>query len=929
MDYKDTLNLKQSPLPQKAKLPELEPKLLEKWDKMKIYEKIIQAHAGDPVYILHDGPPYANGSIHLGTAMNKIIKDMVVKSKAMSGHLAHYVPGWDCHGLPIEHKVMTELGAAAKDMPKSEIQKRCREYASKWIDTQRGEFKRLGVLGDWGNPYLTMRKEYEATIMDVFAKLVERGIVYRGQKPIHWCTSCRTALAEAEVEYGDHKSPSITVKFLLNGDPPPELSFVGNRKVYLVIWTTTPWTLPANNAIAMHPDFDYVAVEVDGGALIVAEGLLNLFLTDIGKVGAPILGKFKAKALEGRKAIHPLHGRESLVIFGDFVTLDAGVGLVHIAPGHGQDDFEAGQKYGLPVYSPVDDIGNFKADVAEFAGMNVFAANPAIIESLREKGALLDKRDLSHSYPHCWRCKKPVIFRSTPQWFVSMDNTGLRTTALKAIEGVKFIPPWGQIQITSMVRDRIDWCISRQRAWGVPIAAFYCECGSVTLDADVIRHVARIVEKEGIEGWFNNDESKLLPPGTKCAECGASKLKKEQDILDVWFDSGVSWAAVCEKRPELDYPVDLYLEGKDQHRGWFQSSLLTSVGARDKAPYRSVMTCGFVVDESNRPYSKSSGNYLPLEEMIKQYGAELIRLWVASSDFHEDVRMSGETMKRLSDAYRKIRNTARFMVGNLYDFDPANNSVSEKDFSELDMWIMARYRRLIAKIREAYAGFEFHRVFHGLLDFCTVDLSALYLDIVKDRLYIFAPDDKPRRATQTVMWEILIGVVKLMAPIITFTSDEIWDLVRRDGMADSVHVSTFPTDAPLKDDETLLERWENILAAKSAISKALEESRVNKLIGSSLEAKVLVSGDGALFDIVKNNLDLFCEICIVSRIEIGDGEGPGYVKIEEAEGLSVKVEKAAGKKCQRCWNYTTNVGAHGKHEEICDRCAAALEKIGA
>jgi len=562
MDYKNTLNLKPSPLPQKARLPELEPRLLSEWEKMDIYKMVIKAHSNDPVYILHDGPPYANGNIHLGTAMNKIIKDMVVKSGAMAGHAAHYVPGWDCHGLPIEHKVTTELGDAAKDLPKNEIQKRCRDYAAKWIDAQRNEFKRLGVFGDWEDPYLTMKYEYEATIMRVFAELVERGSVYRGAKPIHWCTSCLTALAEAEVEYADHTSPSITVKFKLDGDPPKEMDFIGNRDLYLTIWTTTPWTLPANKAIAMHRDFDYVAVDIDGDALVVAEGLLNYFLNDIDKVGAPVLGKFKAQVLEGRKAVHPLHGNKSMVILGDFVTLEAGTGLVHIAPGHGQEDFEIGQKYGLPVYAPVDEEGRFTGDVEEFAGMFVFDANRAIVDSLENKRALLDKREITHSYPHCWRCKNPVIFRSTPQWFVSMDKTGLRKKALEAIDTVEFIPPWGKKQIGDMVGERMDWCVSRQRAWGVPIAAFYCSCGNVMLDADVIRHVAGLVENEGIEAWFNHDEAELLPPGTKCPSCGATDLKKEQDILDVWFDSGVSWAAVCEKHPDLTYPADLYLEAR-------------------------------------------------------------------------------------------------------------------------------------------------------------------------------------------------------------------------------------------------------------------------------------------------------------------------------------------------------------------------------
>jgi len=928
MNYKDTLNLKPSPLPQKARLPELEPRMIEMWAEMEIYEKIVEAHENDPVYILHDGPPYANGNIHLGTAMNKIIKDLVVKSRAMAGHKAYYIPGWDCHGLPIEHKVTTELGDKARAMKKNEIQEKCRAYARKWIEVQREEFERLGVFGDWKNPYLTMNYDYEATIMEIFAELVERGCVYRGEKPIHWCASCRTALAEAEVEYYEHSSPSVMVKFKLDGKPPGELDFVGDRDLYPVIWTTTPWTLPANNAIAMHPDYDYVVVDAGGDALIVAEGLLDPFLSDTGKVGAPVLGRFRASSLEGMEAVHPLNGKKSRIILGDFVTLEAGTGLVHIAPGHGQEDYEVGLKYGLPVYAPVDENGRFTDDVADFAGMHVFEADPVIVQSLREKGALLDAREMAHSYPHCWRCKNPVIFRATSQWFVSMDKTGLRESALKAIEGVEFIPPWGRRQISGMVGDRADWCISRQRAWGVPIPAFYCECGQVVLQPDIIREAAKIVAKEGIEGYFKKDAEEILPEGAECPNCGKSELKKEEDILDVWFDSGVSWAAVCEKRPELTYPADLYLEGKDQHRGWFQSSLLTSVAARGEAPYRAVMTCGFVVDDVGRPYSKSSGNYVPLEELVKRHGAEIIRLWVASSDYREDVRMSRETMKRLSEAYRKIRNTARFMVGNLYDFDPRENKPDESSMHELDRWITARYRRLTARVTEAYERFEFHRVYHALLDFCTVDLSAVYLDVIKDRLYVSAPGDPGRRAAQAAMWEILLGLVKLMAPMITFTAEEIWQLVRSEDMPESVHMAGFPREMPLDSDAELLERWEKLMDVRYAVSKALEEARREKIIGSTQEAKVTLAGEGPLLKAAADHADLVREIAIVSQLDFSSGGGEGFIRPEDADGLLVKVEHASGKKCLRCWNWGEDVGAHGEHEEVCDRCADVLSRLG-
>jgi len=915
MDYKSTLNLRPSELSQKARLAQLEPRLLEKWRKMNIYAGIVAAHRGQPRYILHDGPPYANGSIHLGTAMNKIIKDMVVKSRAMMGFEASYVPGWDCHGLPIEHKVAGELGAEAEKLGKLEIRKRCRAYAMKWIDAQRGEFKRLGVFGDWDNPYLTMNYPYEAIILREFGNLVGRGSVYRGQKPIHWCSHCLTALAEAEVEYDDHTSPSITVKFALK-EAPSQLDFLKGRKNFLVIWTTTPWTLPANNAIAMHPSFDYVALDVDGEALIVAEGLKDSFLESIGKGESPVLGRFKAETLEGAKAVHPLHGRESLVILGDFVTLDTGTGLVHIAPGHGQEDYEVGLKYGLPVYAPVDDRGRFTSDVEYFAGTNVFEANPAINRKLKELGALLNEQKLTHSYPHCWRCKNPVIFRSTAQWFISMDKTGLRKKALEAIEGVTFIPPWGRQQITGMVQERPDWCVSRQRAWGVPIAAFYCKCGEVLLNQKVIEHVVGIFEKEGADAWYARTEAELLPPETKCPKCGGTEFRKEEDILDVWFDSGVSWAAVLIPNPDLKYPCDMYLEGKDQHRGWFQSSLLTSVGTRDIAPYKTVMTCGFVIDEHGRPYSKSSGNFVPLPEMIEKYGAEVIRMWVASSDYREDVRMSEQTMTRLSEAYRKIRNTARFMIANLYDFDPAKNSVPEDRMSELDRWAMARYRQLVGRIREAYESFEFHKAHFALVDFCSVDMSAIYMDVLKDRLYVSAPDDKARRSSQTVLWTALVGMLRLMAPVITFTADEIWELVRRGDMPESVHMTQFPNDLPRPEDAVLLERWEKLLEVRAALTKALEEARKSGLIGGSQEAKVVIhaKSDNTF---VRENAQLLKELAIVSALETRVSDSP----------LSVSIEKAPGAKCQRCWNWGEDVGVHDGNEQICDRCANVLKEL--
>ncbi|MBM4311476.1 MAG: isoleucine--tRNA ligase, partial [Deltaproteobacteria bacterium] len=687
MEYKDTINLPQTPFPMKASLPRKEPELLAHWEQTGLYEKIKASRAAAPKFILHDGPPYANGNIHIGTALNKLLKDFIIKSKTMAGFQAPYIPGWDCHGLPIELNVEKSLGRDKQSVSKSEIRRKCRVYAGEFVDIQRSEFKRLGVLGDWDKPYLTLTPGYSATIVREFGKFVASGDVYKRKKPIQWCASCGTALAEAEVEYQDESTPSVYVKFALTPESRAKLPEAARENASVVIWTTTPWTLPANLAICLHPDLDYVAVQTGAEVLILAEGLLESTMRICGIDRHAILARFRGSELERLICRHPLCERDSLVIVGEHVTLEAGTGCVHTAPGHGQEDYEAGLRYGLEIFAPVDDAGVFTAEAGEFAGQFVFKANTPIVERLRSVGALLGEQNISHSYPHCWRCKKPVIFRATEQWFISMETNGLRKRALEAIAATNWIPSWGIDRIRGMVENRPDWCLSRQRTWGVPIVAFYCtECGHLLLDQAVINHVADLFEKDGSDIWFERTPEELLPAGTRCPACSHAEFRPETDILDVWFDSGVSHAAVLERREELASPCDLYLEGSDQHRGWFQSSLLTSVGTRGRAPYRSVLTHGFVMDGKGQKMAKSRGNVIRPEEVIKQYGAEVLRLWVASENYQEDMRISDDILKRLSEAYRKIRNTCRFMLGTLADFDPARDRIAYADLEELDKW---------------------------------------------------------------------------------------------------------------------------------------------------------------------------------------------------------------------------------------------------
>jgi isoleucyl-tRNA synthetase len=926
MDYKTTLNLPKTDFPMKANLKDLEPRLIEKWQKENIYNRIQQQAEGRPTYILHDGPPYANGHIHIGHALNKTLKDIIVKFKTMEGFRSPYVPGWDCHGLPIEHQVLKNLGTKKEGMSQKKIRELCREYAKNFIGIQREEFKRLGVFGDWDNPYLTMDYAYEADIIRELGKFVGAGSVYKGKKPVYWCGFDETALAEAEVEYSDHESPSVFVRFELP-DAAKALPSLSGRKAAIVIWTTTPWTLVANLAIALHPEFDYVAVEYDDAVLILADSLLKQAMEKFGIKDYKVIEKFKGRKLEGLKARHPFLDRDSLVILGDHVTLEAGTGAVHTAPGHGQEDYEAGIRYGLDIYAPVDYKGRFTNEAGEFAGQQVFKANKGIIEILKSRGSLLAEEKIVHSYPHCWRCKNPVIFRATEQWFISMKKNDLLKKTLENIHKVSWVPVWGKDRILGMMENRPDWCISRQRSWGVPIIAFTCKaCKELLLDQMVINHAADIVEKEGTDAWFVRPTAELIPKGTTCEKCGSRDLSKEMDILDVWFDSGVSHAAVLKERKELSWPADMYLEGSDQHRGWFQSSLLTSVATTGRAPYQAVLTHGFTMDGSGKKMSKSAGNIVAPQEVIDKFGAEVLRLWVSSVDYRDDQRISQEILSHLAEAYRRIRNTGRYLLGNLADFDPSTDCIADSDLLEIDRWALHRLQKLIQRVRKAYDDYEFHIVFHSIHNFCAVDMSAFYLDILKDRLYTARATSVERRSGQTVMYAILSAMVRLMAPILSFTADEIWGYMNDEPNTKSVFLQTFPRDENKYIDDVLEARWDRIITVRSETAKVLEVLRRNKVIGHSLDAEVRIYADAELMDFLRGYSNDLAFIFIVSSVIItkeSDAPSDAYVS-EAVKGLKIAASPAKGAKCARCWMYSETVGKVNDHMEICSRCASNL-----
>ncbi|WHZ22854.1 MAG: Isoleucyl-tRNA synthetase [Nitrospira sp.] len=938
MDYKATLNLPKTDFPMKANLPQREPEMLTRWAQERLYERIQESRQGFPRYVLHDGPPYANGRIHIGHALNKILKDIIIKSKTMSGYQAPYVPGWDCHGLPIEHQVLKDLGDKKRNLDALAIRKLCKDYAEKYVAIQREEFQRLGVLGDWQQPYLTLNPAYEATIIREFGKFVEHGGVYKGLKPVLWCTQDQTALAEAEVEYADHTSPSIYVKFPVVTSPTalsatfPGIQFPsGIKLISVVIWTTTPWTLPANQAVCLHADIEYAFVQVGDELLIVAEQLLDSVAKACKLEGYRVVGVKKGReGFESLETQRPLTTGLSPILLGDFVTLEQGTGCVHIAPGHGMEDYilvlnhnaqaSSGEK--LEILAPVDNSGRFTDVVKVFAGQHVFKANPKIVEFLQANDRLLGQGSLNHSYPHCWRCKSPVIFRATEQWFVSMEINELRKEALAEIGRVCWIPAYGRDRINGMIENRPDWCLSRQRVWGTPIPGFTCvTCGKVLVHPRVIDHVADLIGQHGTDYWFANQAKALLPEGTSCGGCGGTEFEKERDILDVWFESGVSYAAVL--KPRQWWQADLYLEGSDQHRGWFHSALLAGVITDHCAPYKAVLTHGFVLDGAGRKMSKSAGNVVAPQDVIKQSGAEILRLWVSAQDYREDLRISQEILNHLIEAYRKIRNTCRFLLSNLYDFDPAQHRVPFERLPELDRWALMRLGDLIPRVRKGYDEFEFHSIFHALNNFCSVDLSAVYLDILKDRLYTFRKDSPERRASQTALFEIVVTLTKLMAPVLSFTADEIWRMlpesVRAEAKAESVHIATFPEADPRWADPKLAERWERLLEVRVAVQAALEVKRRDKVIGAPLEARVVIEATAERYAFLMRYQQDLSSFFIVSDVVLTRGD-----HLAESPGFAVTVDKAAGTKCERCWNYRPAVGTYPDHPTLCDRCVEAV-----
>jgi isoleucyl-tRNA synthetase len=1040
LELKKTVNLPKTGFAQKANLGQTEPARLKRWAEMGLYEMIRRSRAGRERFILHDGPPYANADIHLGTAMNKILKDIVVKSRTMLGYDSPYVPGYDCHGLPIEQHVeraLKEKGKNRADLPIASFRRICREHAANALKSQTRDFQRLGILGLWEDPYLTMSSHYEAETARQFGRFVERGYVYKGARPVYWCIHDQTALAEAEVEYREHTSPSVYVKFPLSEDSVEAEVFkrevLGDeddpRKIFFLIWTTTPWTLPANLGIAVNPQFEYAAIEGGAGEVyVVASELVTHVANKCGlghsedlTTGEPraangepnlatinwpskVIARFPGSRLDRLEARHAWLNRPSLLMLGDHVTLGgeadgeteldvkdardkkatgkAGTGLVHTAPGHGHDDFVIGKAYGLDIYCPVDNAGRFTQEVEHFAGRSVFEANPAIVEFARERGALLFSEDYAHRYPHCWRCKNPVIFRATPQWFISLDAAAvppapaaetdedgrpranyteneedapasLRAGALREIERVQWVPAWGADRMRNMQKGRPDWCVSRQRVWGVPIPVFYCSCGEPVADRQTIDHVAAVFERETTDAWYSREPKDLLPEGYKCAECGGTEFTKETDILDVWFDSGVSSVAVLEAYDGLRWPADVYLEGGDQFRGWFNSSLMVGLAAHDAAPYRAVVTHGWTLDAQGRAMHKSAGNAIAPEEFVKDSGADILRLWVTSSDYREDMRCSPEILSRVADSYRKIRNTARFALGNLDGFDPVADGVSLGEMHEIDRWALAELDRLVGRALEAYKAYDFHAVYRLIDAFCTVTLSARYFDITKDRLYTAAPKSAARRSAQTALNHIADALARLLAPVLSFTADEIWEnlpevklavgarkavkhrvdsgsAVDADSVVDegftireSVHVAEFPVVLSAEREAGLLERWARLFEVRDVVLRALEEARTAKLIGSSLEAHVRLEAKRPTFELLESYRGELRYLFIVSQVSLT------LLEEEAGEDIRVTVERALGSKCERCWNYSTLVGTFTRYPNACERCVEALAEIEA
>ena len=921
-NYNDTIHKMQTPFEMRAGLPKKEPKMLEAWEQNHVYEQMIKNNEGKPQYILHDGPPYANGNIHMGTALNKIIKDIIIRYKNMSGFQAPYVPGYDTHGLPIELKALSSLGDKKAGVSKLELRQICKEFATEHIGVMNEQFKRLGVQGDFENPYLTLRPEFEARQVEIFGEMAKKGYIYKGMKAVYWCPEDRTALAEAEIEYAEDECDSIYVRFKLTDDPNGVLAKhnIPLDKAWIVIWTTTTWTLPANVATCLNPNLEYAFVKIGDAYHIMARELVEstmkgCHIDEYEVLPETVLGS----ELELMQYQHPFLDRKGLVILGDHVTLEGGTGCVHTAPGHGVEDFEVCVNHypQVPVVVPVDDAGRLTAEAGEkFSGLKVWDANKVILEHIKESGHLMGVQHITHQYPHCWRCHHPIIFRATEQWFCSID--AFKEDVYKAIDSVHWQPAWGHDRMAGMVRDRSDWCISRQRVWGVPIPVFYCKkCGKYHITDASIKAVSDLFRKEGSDAWYKYDANDILPK-TEVCECGASDWEKDPDIMDVWFDSGSTWSAVCRERPELRWPVDMYMEGADQFRGWFQSSLLTSVATQGVAPYREVLCHGWVVDAQGKQMHKSAGNGMEPSEIIRDYGADIIRLWVASSDYTVDVRAGKEIFRQLSEAYRKMRNTARFMLGNISDFDPAKDMVDDDQLFEIDHWALEACNKLTATMRDAYEHYDFSRAYHALYNFCVIDMSNFYMDVIKDRLY--CADDHARRCAQTALYRILVDFTKLLAPILCFTSQEIWSYIPKlDGMKDYVVFEQMP-EAKAAADEAFEAKWDRIMAIRDDVKKVLEQARADKVIGSALEAGLTLYCSKEVYDFLNAiPMDELADLFIVSHVDLVEGEGgvKGLV-----EGLGVSAAHAAGNKCLRCWKYETTVGEDG----LCPRCAKVLKQ---
>ena len=915
VDYNSTMNLPKTDFPMRGNLPQKEPEMIKRWQDQKLYQKLMEKNEGLPLYVLHDGPPYANGDIHMGTALNKVLKDIIIKYKNMSGYKAPYIPGWDTHGLPIELKAMKKVGVENINSA-LDLRKVCKEFALHYVDVQRNEFIRLGSIGDYEHPYLTLQPKHEAEQIRIFGEMAKKDFIYKGLKPVYWCPECKTALAEAEIEYAEDPCNSIYVKFKVEDDGGKLAAFNTELdKTYFVIWTTTTWTLPGNLAICLGPEYEYVAVHANDEYYIMAKELVESAMK-AAKITEYTVSEasLKGKELEYIKYRHPFIDRVSPIIVGDHVTLESGTGCVHTAPGHGVEDFEVCVNHypEIPIIVPVDGDGKLTEEAGEFCGLTTNDANKAILTKLTELNALFAVENIIHQYPHCWRCKSPIIFRATEQWFCSID--GFKEDACKAIDTVQWIPEWGGDRIKGMVMDRSDWCISRQRTWGVPIPIFYCKhCGKPIINEDSINAIANLYEKEGSDAWYKYEAGEILPEGFKC-ECGCTEFTKEMDIMDVWFDSGVSHAAVCNEEHGLRWPADLYLEGADQYRGWFQSSLLTSVAAKGSAPYKAVCTHGWVVDGEGKAMHKSLGNGMSPDEVTDKYGADILRIWVASSDYHADIRISQDILKQLSDAYRKIRNTARFILSNLGDFNPDTDSVSVEKLDGIDKWAMARMDEIIEKCKAAYDKFDFHIVYSTMRDFCTIDLSNFYLDILKDRLYVEKADSESRRAAQTVIYNILRTMTLYLAPVISFTAEEIWGYMPRSEKddAESVFFNKLPEKSGVSADEEFMEKWEKIDELRDIVNKALEEARGQKLIGKSLEAKVTLNCGRDWYEFAKSVENDLVAAFIVSAVS---------VEKSEFDGVDVKVEVAPGEKCERCWTHSDTVGKCAEHPTLCARCA--------